>query len=517
MTELKTIPMLAGTLLLFTLFTVPSASFLDSIHVPCSFIDTVDLSGSEKFPNGSYSYEGLIVPPHLVGIFEYTSDDLSLRVPAEPHVRGCVCKLRPCVKLCCPTTARFNGTNCQTHEGNATTLTVMNITTNGGDLKEVDLAKKFALQYGRTCAEMYHLTPHVYAFDGFSLFENGTLYRWEDRHYFSKDEFCLNSFTDSNVTDIMLPMNCYETPTGGTKTLVYACMMIFSVPFMLLTIIVYMAIPELRTLHGKSLCCYLLGLCIGYSILSAFILIPMDYISSLQCKVGGFLAYFSFMASFFWVSVISFDLFYNIRVPRGRYNEKKRFILYSIYAWGLALISLGLTYAAQQSSFISNDWKPQIGGDEWCWLEVKKGWSAMIYFFGPIIIIIAFNIVMFVLTALQIHGVQKEMKRMMERNDSQKNLRTEKDRFGIFLRLFIVMGVTWSMEITSYLIGQDSSWSKLFYVTDIGNGIQGFLIFTLFVLKKKVKQYITNRLQQKEKDPTKRSSSTISEEISERL
>ncbi|XP_055913700.1 G-protein coupled receptor Mth2 isoform X2 [Eupeodes corollae] len=516
MNESKLAKLLAGTLLIFSLFNLSNGNYQDSMHLPCPFIDTVDLTGYEKFPNGSYSYDGLIIPPHLVGIFEFTSDELSVRVPAEPHVRGCVCKLRPCVKFCCPITARFNGTFCDEFEGNNKSTTIMNITSSEGQLKEVDLAKRFSIQYGRTCGLMYHLMPHVNVFDNFSLFENGTLLRWEDSRLFSKDEFCLTSYSDDNVTDVIYPMNCYEDPSSNAKTLVYGCTMLFSVPFMVLTIVVYMAIPELRTLHGKSLCCYLLGLCCGYSVLSAFILIPMENISHFQCKTFGFFAYFSFMASFFWLSVISFDLFYNIRAPRGRYNEKKRFILYSIYAWGLAFISLCLTYFAQQSTFISNDWKPAIGSEELCWLQMKTGWSAMIYFFGPIVIIIAFNIVMFVLTALQIHGVQKEMSRMMERHDSQKNLRNERDRFGIFLRLFIVMGVTWSMEIISYLIGDNSSWSKLFYVTDIGNGIQGFLIFCLFVLKKKVKQQITNRLQ-KEKDPTKRSSSTISEEISERL
>lgn len=486
---------LAGSLLiLFTLFNTPNAANLDSIHVPCAFIDTVDLTGHEKFPNGSYSYNGLIVPPNHQGIFDYINNEQFQRVPASPHVRGCVCKLRPCVKLCCPDGEKFNGTDCALSESSDPLTTIMNVTNSLGEIKEVDISKKFAIQVGSPCGgNLYHLTPHINDYDKYHLFENGTLYRWDDNRKLSKDEYCLSHYSDENYTDILLPLNCFETPTGGTRTQVYAWIMVFSVPFMILTIIVYLGLPELRTLHGKSFCCYLLGLCIGYSILSAFILIPMDKFSQLQCKSFGFLAYTSFMASFFWLSAISFDLFYNIQAPRGKYNERKRFLLYSIYAWGLALISFALTYTAQQSTFIPYDLKPQIGGDEYCWLNVKRGWSAMIYFYGPIIVIIAFNTTMFTLTALKIHNVQKEMKRMIERNDSQKNLRSEKDKFGIFLRLFIVMGVTWSMETISYVIGQESEWNKIFYITDALNGIQGFLIFTLFVLKKKVKQHIINR------------------------
>lgn len=55
------------------------------------------------------------------------------------------------------------------------------------------------------------------------------------------------------------------------------------------------------------------------------------------------------------------------------------------------------------------------------------------------------------------------------------------------------MGVTWSSEIMSYVVGSDKKWSKIFYVSDLCNAMQGFLIFMLFVLKKKVKHLISNR------------------------
>lgn len=57
-----------------------------------------------------------------------------------------------------------------------------------------------------------------------------------------------------------------------------------------------------------------------------------------------------------------------------------------------------------------------------------RTWSAMIYFFGPIVVIIMANSVMFVLTAMKIHMVQREMARIMAREDSTKSLRTEKDK-----------------------------------------------------------------------------------------
>uniref|UniRef100_A0A182TWH4 G-protein coupled receptors family 2 profile 2 domain-containing protein n=1 Tax=Anopheles melas TaxID=34690 RepID=A0A182TWH4_9DIPT len=60
-------------------------------------------------------------------------------------------------------------------------------------------------------------------------------------------------------------------------------------------------------------------------------------------------------------------------------------------------------------------------------------------------------------------------------------------RFGLYLRLFIVMGVTWSLEIISWAV-DNNAW--IFYVSDVCNCIQGFLIFALFVLKQKIKRLI---------------------------
>lgn len=48
--------------------------------------------------------------------------------------------------------------------------------------------------------------------------------------------------------------------------------MAISVPFIVLTIFVYLFIPELRNLHGKCLISYLTSLAVGYSILSTITL-----------------------------------------------------------------------------------------------------------------------------------------------------------------------------------------------------------------------------------------------------
>lgn len=205
--------------------------------------------------------------------------------------------------------------------------------------------------------------------------------------------------------------------------------MLFSIPFMLLTIAVYLLIPELRNQHGKSLVCYLVGLSVGYSSLCSVLLYSKFHPDGLPCKVVGYTAYFFFMSAFLWLNVISFDLWHNFRGTRGinRFQEKKRFLFYSLYSWGFAFIFLIFTVIAQQYTNWPEYIKPGIGGGQFCWLDMTN-WSAMLYFFGPILIIIVVNTVMFVMTAFKIHGVQREMARIIAREDSTRNLRTEKDK-----------------------------------------------------------------------------------------
>lgn len=64
-------------------------------------------------------------------------------------------------------------------------------------------------------------------------------------------------------------------------------------------------------------------------------------------------------------------------------------------------------------------------------------------------------------------------------------------RFFLYLRLFIIMGVTWSMESISWMLNNRF---YTFYVSDVLNCLQGFIIFVLFVWKPKVRDLIRQRL-----------------------
>ncbi|XP_017057708.1 probable G-protein coupled receptor Mth-like 10 isoform X5 [Drosophila ficusphila] len=474
---------------------------IDDPNVPCNFYDTVNLTGHTVFSNGSYDYYGTIIPRNLVGVYDYVHKSLTERIEVPEHVRGCVCKLKPCINICCPWRQLFNAEKgeCMVEPRDNRTWPdppMINVTFANETIEPVNIFHHFAIQSFRPCPKMFSLQPQLFNFDDYRIFGNGSMLRLDDELLIRKNEFCMVP-TFVNETDMVYslnPANCDMSDDNNTVKIINAYAMLFSIPFMMLTIAVYLLIPELRNQHGKSLVCYLVGLSVGYSLMCYIQLNVHIDASGLKCKMFGYTIYFFFMSAYFWLSVISFDLWHNFRGTRGinRFQEKKRFLIYSLYSWGMAVVFLAFTVCAQEFFDWPKSLRPGIGDGTYCWLDMST-WSAMIYFYGPIMVIVVANTVMFIMTAIKIHGVQREMARIIASENSTKNLRTEKDKFGLFLRLFLIMGVTWSSELLSYFVGADKNWSKLFYISDLANAMQGFLIFMLFVMKKKVKHLITNR------------------------
>lgn len=66
-------------------------------------------------------------------------------------------------------------------------------------------------------------------------------------------------------------------------------------------------------------------------------------------------------------------------------------------------------------------------------------------------------------------------------------------RFYMYLKLFIIMGITWIMELISWLINVDIVPAIVWYPTYIVNALQGVIIFIIFVCRRKIKQLLLKR------------------------
>ncbi|KAL0115658.1 hypothetical protein PUN28_010880 [Cardiocondyla obscurior] len=65
--------------------------------------------------------------------------------------------------------------------------------------------------------------------------------------------------------------------------------------------------------------------------------------------------------------------------------------------------------------------------------------------------------------------------------------------FKMYLKLFIVMGISWIMELISWSISIDLVPAAVWYLSDITNALQGVIIFIIFVCRKKIKYLLLKR------------------------
>ncbi|XP_049779046.1 G-protein coupled receptor Mth2-like isoform X4 [Schistocerca cancellata] len=318
--------------------------------------------------------------------------------------------------------------------------------------------------------------------------------------------FCLENSLDGGAHQVALV--CWDGREPGLKPkfIIFSSIMLASTPFILVTALVHVVLPRLRNLHGYIVCCYSLSLLLAYVSLGST-QIASRFMNDTECVTLAFIIYFSFLASFFWLNVMCFDIFWTFsgfRSLRGtaREREHKKFIIYSIYSWGCPLILLSVTLVMQFHNDIPDGLlRPQFGVKR-CWFPDDI--TILAYFYGPVGVLVLCNIILFILTAIRIAQLKRETA-MLKGTDSRRHDDDNRQRFNLYLKLFLVMGVNWSMEVISGLVGGPE---YVWYVTDICNTLQGVLIFVIFVWKDRIRRMLMEKFCPK-RASTKLSKSTV--------
>ncbi|KMY98116.1 LOW QUALITY PROTEIN: uncharacterized protein Dsimw501_GD27735 [Drosophila simulans] len=148
----------------------------------------------------------------------------------------------------------------------------------------------------------------------------------------------------------------------------------------------------------------------------------------------------------------------------------------------------GITYLvdwAWQDRPDKLNWIPGVGLYR-CWINTYD-WSAMIYLYGPMLILSLFNVVTFILTVIHIMKVKNSVKcstqqqpKCMKNND-----------FLLYLRLSVMMGVTGISEVITYFVKRHNFWRQSPNFFHLGSGI---VVFVLFILKRSTFQMIMERI-----------------------
>ncbi|CAH2048684.1 unnamed protein product, partial [Iphiclides podalirius] len=310
-------------------------------------------------------------------------------------------------------------------------------------------------------------------------------------------KYCVDMMTNLSENDTRLvAVVCYPDKDSNDDSPVlyvtYAVGLMLSIPFLIATFIVYAFIPELRNLHGMCLMAYCAGLIVAYAFLAYLKLhtgkIGVDMTG---CYAIAFIVYYAFQTSFFWLNVMCFDIWRTFSSYRGSSNkrrDKKRFGLYGMYAWGVPVVLTSATIAMHFADLPDGIITPGFANKR-CWFD---NWlSELVYFLTPVLVLVVCNVVLFSVTAHRIRSIKQETA-ILKGSESARSdkLMRDKQRYGLYLKLFIVMGVNWTVEIISFSVG-GSNWYWI--LIDISNIALGVFIFLIFVWKKKVRNLIAKK------------------------
>ncbi|XP_046824915.1 G-protein coupled receptor Mth2-like isoform X1 [Vespa crabro] len=448
--------------------------------------------------NSQFKY----LPRNICIPVESTTDEEAL-IPRqnteEDYIRYCVPEGN-CLSFCCPPgfytlpknkCERIKNTSIPLPRVYAMDLSPMNVTTND---------KNFYFLYWNPCigAVKIPLNPAIYPEEQFFLLQNGSFYlpfSEKGKQILNPRQYCL-SVIKSVVLKEYLVIYCDKEEIkekSVIRGILISLGMIVSIPFLLATWLVYTLIKELRNLHGFVLRAYIASLTISYTILSTVQIAPQEWISNVCCVFLAFFMYFFFLASFYWLNVMCFDIWWTFggfRALRGsmQQRDRKKFIIYSIYAWGMALFFTGICLIMDFAPNIpESSIRPQLGAER-CWFKYNT--ATNIYFIGPMTISVFCNLCLFISTALKIQKHKRDTAHHLRGSESRRH-DDNKQWFNLYLKLFIVMGITWSTEIISTLWKESDNY--IWYVTDVVNTLQGLIIFITLVCKEKIKRLLLKR------------------------
>ncbi|EDS40045.1 conserved hypothetical protein [Culex quinquefasciatus] len=470
--------------------------------LPCDFIDSVNITDGVRDSAGNIIHNNILYKPKYFRTIDYDYEHFSRKKFVAEYIRGCPCAVRLCIRMCCPYGTVFFQRKCVPTESQLVVNVNTTLYNSNRSSEVVDLTQNqmYGFLYGKPCESVYQLDPENSPEDEWIFARNGSIIY--DSRLMTRNQFC---FMQNNNSEPVIPYICFE-PEEDFKYALYPIGMLLSVPFLLITLFVYACIPELRNMHGKSLMCYVLGLTVGYTALS-LVQMRLFAAETTPCVVAGYTLYFFFMVSFFWLNVMSFDIYWTFSGNRGaKSTERKKFCLYSLYAWGCPVLLAVLAFVMDNTELVPEYYRPRMGKTR-CLLQENK-YVEFLYLYLPMLILVFANVMFFVITAIRIIKIQRETS-VVRRGDSKRHskLDNDRDRFSLYLRLFIVMGVTWSMEVLSWAVN-NVAW--VFYISDVCNCIQGFLIFMLFVWKQKVKRLIYKKFGIQSKSEQEQSLSTCS-------
>lgn len=400
-----------------------------------------------------------------------------------------------CISKCCPEGQIFNENRACHYSDSVIEFQSINGFYNKDkcDFNDINECQRMELSGFNNFDTIFYGKPNCTNLIDFDINEvilltTGSVYILNENMEFKSDSNCIELFERDNTTVLIslvcVPSEAISEPVREELSHNYIGMFV-SVAFLLATFLVYAILSELRNLHGKSLMNHCAALGTGYFFLATIQMDVDEKIPIKACIAFSYIVIFAFLSSFFWLNVMCFDIwwvFSGYRPPAAgskKELEKKKFLFYSIYSWGLATLIFVIILVMEMPWIPKHFIRPEFGYDR-CWFKTPE--AEFYYFYLPLAFILSSNLLFFILTSCRILKISNETK-VLTRGENKRHEEHERKRFVLYLKLFVVMGINWIAELLSFFY---PNLKNLWFITDASNTLQGVFIFLIFVWKRRI-------------------------------
>lgn len=146
------------------------------------------------------------------------------------------------LQKCCPYGKGFVDTSCTVLQSTEARSYVVHLP-EGNATVHAEFAD-FTCPYG-----MYYLAPELYPQDAHFILPNGSLFLGDDTP-FSKEQYCLEELEGKGTRVFLCLTDESNSDSGNSEYKLFPIGLLSSVPFLLVTFLVYSTVTELRSMHA---------------------------------------------------------------------------------------------------------------------------------------------------------------------------------------------------------------------------------------------------------------------------
>ncbi|XP_011634433.1 probable G-protein coupled receptor Mth-like 3 isoform X2 [Pogonomyrmex barbatus] len=380
------------------------------------------------------------------------------------------CDQNACIRKCCPENELLYDWKC-----NKTVISdewidfyqAFTNVVNQTKLSTFDTTKDYGVLIGNPCKNGKDIGSvfSVFSEEEWSLTSKGYTFLGNDvtgQNIYDQDNYCMD-FHYNMTFDNFVVFTCYSSNYLIKSHYVSVTLQIIRYIFLLMTLLIYACLPSLKNLHGKTLICHISSLLLAFSC-ALIDNLSLNYMSiqsinlqiKIMLKVTGFTLLFASLSAFTWQNVMCFDIWWTFGALRGNtvakaHERRKRFLLYCLYAWGVPLLLTILSIIADFTNILPYYLFPEIGIYSWFSLD-KESLTGIIFYVIPVMILLISNVRFFILTSRYCNKVKAKIKKMTVDPADLRRFYSNKEKFLMNIKLFIVMGVCWNSEMVTFFL-----------------------------------------------------------------